>query len=234
MARPTKPDFAAVAPEPRPRPAPLAFPPPPWAGLPRTPLPRAVREPHAQFLDVLRARCSAPGGGSLPIADLASVLWHATMVRQRRPSSERFAAWESRSAPSAGGLHVVAVLCLPVDQGLPVGVHDAASHTIFELPGHTETTLATNAASVFEIIGAKHGVTLQFAADMARIDASYEHGTSLAWRDAGALLAVMTLVAESLGLAGTPLGRTGGAIVASAGLDTPRWIAAGAIHLMSR
>ena len=231
MERPTEINLASLGPEPRPRPAPLVVMPPPWAGLPVTPLPRAVRELNVQFLDVLRARQSKPGRGSLLPVDLASVLWHATMVRERRPASTRFAAWESRAAPSAGGLHVVATLCLPIDQELPVGIHDAAHHTLAALPDQTDETLAANSASVSELIGARHGVTLQFAADMARVDASYEQGTSLAWRDAGVLLAVLTLVAEALGMIGTPLGRTGDAIIATAGLAPPRWIAVGAVHL---
>ena len=117
---------------------------------------------------------------------------------------------------------------------MPIGVHDAARHTVVALPGRAEAALAANAASVSEIIGARHGVTLQFAADMARIGASYENGCSLAWRDAGALLAVVSLVAEALGLAGTPLGRAGNAIVAEAGLTPPRWMAVGALHITAR
>lgn len=234
MARPTDASAAPADREPRPRPAPLPVSPPPWAGLPGTPLPRAVREPDARFLDVLRARRSAPGDGSLLPVDLASVLWHATLVRERRPASARFAAWESRAAPSAGGLHVVTLLCLPLDRGLPAGVHDPARHAVAALPGCAEAALAANAASVAEIIGVHRGVTLQFAADMARAEASYERAESLVWRDAGALAAVLALVAEALGLAATPLGRTGQTVIRAAGLEAPRWKAVGAVHLTSR
>ena len=217
--------------EPRPKSAPAAVPPPPWIGLPETPLLRAAEEPGALFFDVLRKGRSLVGHRPLLHIDLASVLWHATMVRERRPASQRFAAWESRAAPSAGGLHALAVLCLPLDQDMPAGVHNAARRTIVALPGQTEPALSANPASVSDILRAKHGVTLQFAADMARVDASYENGSSLAWRDAGALLTVISLVAEALGLAGTPLGRAGDAIVSKAGLAPPRWKAVGAIHL---
>lgn len=234
MATHTEAKTAVADGEPRPRPAPLPVPPPPWAGLPAMPLPRAVRESDARFLDVLRSRRSAPGEGQLLPIDLPSVLWHATMVRERRPASVRFAAWESRAAPSAGGLHPVAILCLPIDPDLPAGIHDAARHSLTALPGDAAAALAANAASVSEMIGVGRGATLQFAADMARVEASYDRGATLAWRDAGALLAVITLVAEALGLAATPLGRTGAAIVAAAGLDAPRWKAVGAVHLASR
>lgn len=179
-------------------------------------------------------RRSLTGDRPLLARDLASVLWHATMVRERRPASTRFASWESRAAPSAGGLHAIAILCLPLDPDMPVGVHDAARHTVVALPGRAEAALVANEASVSEIIGVRHGVTLQFAADMARTGASYENGSSLAWRDAGALLTVVSLVAEALGLAGTPLGRAGTVIVAEAGLTLPRWMAVGALHLTAR
>lgn len=227
-------DVPTAGNEPRPRASPLAVPPLPWAGTCATSLPRAVREPGARFLDVLRARRSTPGEGPLLPIDLASVLWHATLLRERRPASSCYSAWESRAAPSAGGLHAVATLCLPLDENLPAGVHDAAHHTIATMPGHTEAALAANAASVCQIIGVHQGVTLQFVADMARLNASYEHCETLAWRDAGALLAVVLLVAEALGLAGTPLGRNGDAIAAAAGLAGPRWVAVGAVHLTSR
>ena len=113
MAKLTDPPQGGTQHEPRPKPTPIAVSPPPWIGLPETPLLRPVDEPGTLFFDVLRKRRSLLGNGRLLPINLASVLWHATMVRERRPASPSFASWESRAAPSAGGLHALAILCLP-------------------------------------------------------------------------------------------------------------------------
>ncbi len=57
--------------------------------------------------------------------------------------------------------------------------------------------------------GGKGGVILWFAAQFARTRAFYEQADSLVWRDAGALVATVALLAETLDLACCPLGVTG-------------------------
>lgn len=227
MARPTEL-------EPRPR-----LPPRPtvrqrWDGWPRTPLPRNVCVSDVGFWEVLRRRRSTLGTGPVSTQDLASILWHATLLRGRQPATPSFPAWESRVAPSAGGLHVISLLCLSLDDQQLAGIYDPDRHELIGLASaNMEEALRANRKSVGEICAASTGTTLQFVADVERAEAAYENGESLVWRDAGALLAVIALVADALGFAATPLGRVGETVIRAAGLPKPRWRAVGAIHITS-
>ena len=191
-------------------------------------LPRGVHNPEAPFLQVLNARVSR-FGGSLAPGDLSSALWHSMLLRERRPIGRFGLPWESRSAPSAGGLHPIHLLCLPIGENGPVALYDPDRHRHLLLTGGA-AAYAENAASVLELTGATAGTTLQFAADHSKIDACYENADSLLWRDAGALAATVCLVAAALELAAVPLGRTGTRILRAAGLPDP-FIGVGAVHL---
>jgi hypothetical protein len=188
-------------------------------------LPRGIECPQIDFFEVLRRRRSATGG-ALPIEFLSSLLWHSTLLRERRAG--RFGvAWESRSAPSAGGLHPIRLIALPLDNSAPQGVYDDRRHALTPVD---EAALIKNRANVGEILGTTAGTTIQFAADVALVDTCYENAGSLIWRDAGALAATMCLVAAALGFAATPVGRTGDAIVRAAGMPVA-FAGAGAVHV---
>jgi SagB-type dehydrogenase family enzyme len=187
-------------------------------------LPRLIERTQVEFFDVLDSRRSTTGA-TLPFEGLSSLLWHSMRLRERRPG--RFGiGWESRSTPSAGGLHPIRLLVLPVD-GVDGGIYDDHRHALIPVDG---AALELNRASIDEILGIAEGTTIQFAADAALMDACYENSSSLIWRDAGALTATMCLVATALGLAATPIGRIGSAIVQAAGLPGD-FIGTGAVHV---
>lgn len=192
---------------------------------PTTALPRSIRMPTGDFVDVLNGRSSAVGS-ALTINDLSSLLWHSTFLRARRPG--RFGIpWESRSAPSAGGLHPIRLLVLPIEDGVPFGLFDQAEHA---LVGIGAGALVANRESVRNILGDIGGTTIQMAADQALLDGCYENSGSLMWRDAGALTATICMIATALGLAATPIGRTGEAIVRAAGMPG-EYVGVGAVHV---
>lgn len=187
-------------------------------------LSRAIERPLADFFDVLDARRSTTGA-TLTTDRLSSLLWHSMRLRERRPG--RFSiGWESRSAPSAGGLHPIRLLVLPVD-GADGGIYDDHRHALAPVAG---AALELNRASIDEILGIGQGTTIQFAADAALVNACYENPASLIWRDAGVLTMTICLVATALGLAATPIGRIGDAIVRAAGLPDG-FIGTGAVHV---
>ena len=194
-------------------------------GLPSSvSLPRTIDRPDIGFFDVLDARRSSTGG-SLPIDQLSSLLWHVMRLRNRRPG--RFGIGrESRSAPSAGGLHPIKLLILPID-GLDAGAYDDHQRALTPIE---LSALGLNRTSIAEILAVDTGTTIQFAADAELVAACYENPESLVWRDAGALVATMCLVATALKLTATPVGRIGDAIVRAAGLPEG-FIGAGAVHV---
>jgi hypothetical protein len=189
-------------------------------------LPAAPDLPQVHFSDVLSARESAIAG---PLAQghLAALLWHVSV--RRRGGEGRFGQpWEGRAAPSAGGLHVISLLVIPIDPG-PVGLYDPASHHI-RLAASPEPLRRTNAESVKLLTASEHGTTLQFIADTERLSSCYDNSESLLWRDSGALAATICFVAACLRLTSVTLGRTGSDLV---GLSSSAsgFVGVGAVHL---
>ncbi|MEO1089336.1 MAG: hypothetical protein AAFX81_01785 [Pseudomonadota bacterium] len=191
-------------------------------------LPRSIHAPDVCFFAVLNARRSGVGG-PLSLDDLASVLWHAMLLRGRQLDGRFGLPWESRSAPSAGGLHTLGLVSLPLDTGLPMGLYEPDKHQILQIPGCVEMQ-AENRRSVRDLANAQHGVTLQILSDSRKLEACYENSRSLMWRDVGALVSVVCLVATALELQAIPLGRIGNEIVGGSGL-APEFEPAGAVHL---
>ncbi|WP_162180713.1 nitroreductase family protein [Sphingobium sp. DC-2] len=186
-------------------------------------LPRSVRTPDTAFIDVLKTRRSGVGG-PLGINDLSALLWHSTGLRSRVPGRFGVPA-ESRNCPSGGGLHPIKLLVLPLGDGIS-GYYDDRHHGV----GPVQTiALAANRESISKILGHGHGTTIQFAADKALLDACYDNAGSILWRDAGALVATMCLVATALGITSCPIGRVGDDIVAATGV-MEGFVGAGAVH----
>ena len=192
-------------------------------------LTRLIRSSDRRFLDVLNARQSR-AGGRLNLDDLSAVLWHATLLRDRWPGRFGLPA-ESRSAPSAGGLHSIRILCLPLSPEDSAGLYEPDRHRLLGWEG-LELARPTAATLAFDLTGASTGTMLQFAADEYKIAACYYQPASLIWRDAGALAATVALVATAVGLEATLLGHHGDALVQSAGFG-PTYRGVGGVLLGS-
>lgn len=189
-------------------------------------LPAPSELPDMHLADVLTARRSRLSG-PVPEQKLATLLWHIS--RPRRGGMGRFGQpWEGRAAPSAGGLHVISLLCIPIED-LPVGIYDHDAHG---LRGQADAHRLRhdNAANVELLCSASAGVTLQFVADAERLAACYENAESLLWRDSGALAATICLTATALGLTSVVLGRTGETLLKALPLPSG-FVGAGAVHL---
>ena len=194
-------------------------------------LPKEIDAPACGFFDVLGNRRSR-AGGPVPIVKLGSLLWHASQLRERRFDG-RFGQWESRNCPSAGGIHSIRLLVLPVDNSQAVGVYDSASHALGLTGRNPADAIALNASSVVALTDSTRGTTVQLLTNPARVAACYENYETLLWRDAGAMTATLCLVAEALGLAALPLGRHGTDVIHAFGMqDTV--IGLGAVHFGGR
>lgn len=161
------------------------------------------------------------------MGDLSSLLWHSTVLRERRMVGRFGIPWESRPTPSAGGLHAIRILVLPLYQSPTAGEYVPEGHALAPID---LAAIEANRASVAELLGPIAGTTLQFAYDVELLEACYEHANTLMWRDAGALATTVCLVATWLGLTSVVLGRTGDTVVRKAGL-TPGFVGVGAVHI---
>ncbi len=150
------------------------------------------------------------------------------MLRSRRQDG-RYGEWESRAAPSAGGIHGISLMVLPMGEG-PLGLYDDAGHRLLAPPA-PDLVRERNRASVAELCGATAGTTIQLVVDEDRYAACYDDHSSLIWRDAGALLMVISLVSTGLSLKSVVLGREGRRVVDA--LEVGAWKGVGAIHLGS-
>lgn len=195
-----------------------------------SPLPPMIDTPSADFLEVLSQRRSTIGG-TPALARLASLLWHSTQLRDRSFDG-RFGQWESRPAPSAGGIHPIRLLVLPLEPRAVAGVYDDAGHALGRCGLDPAQAVSLNRASVISLTGARFGTTLQLFASPDRGAACYENYGTLLWRDAGALIATICFTAEALGLSAVPIGRLGTEIVRAFGLSDG-FVGLGGVHVGS-
>jgi SagB-type dehydrogenase family enzyme len=167
------------------------------------------RGPDVTFHEVLAARRSARTFTALTLADLASVLVPSARVQGGWTSPDGYSATE-RPTPSAGGRHPIdlAVLAISVD-GLEAGLWHFDAGTCELMRGTLDA--AVHNAALGRIRSALEGGALPAAAifaiaDFARTLSRYPGGTSLVFRDAGALLATMQLCATAADLASCIVG----------------------------
>lgn len=121
-------------------------------------------------------------------------------------------------------------MCLPVSGPKSFGIYEPQGHAIISLDVDAAPVLEANARSVALLCGARTGITLQFVADQSKTEAAYHRPDTLIWRDAGALVATLSLTAEAFGATATPLGRIGEELLALAQLGLPQMRAVGAVH----
>jgi SagB-type dehydrogenase family enzyme len=141
----------------------------------------------------------------LTLEQLGDLLWHSFRVRQKGYVNGQ-CVWESRPTPSGGGCHPIHVVVVGARflknallfydaQGHSFGVRDAPSGLVTRCLEEVGTCLKV-----------QKGTALWFLADLARSGTRYKNPESLAWRDSGALLATISIVAEGLGLNSCGLG----------------------------
>jgi SagB-type dehydrogenase family enzyme len=143
-----------------------------------------------------RREFSAP----LTMQQLSDLLWHSYRLR-RKVSLQKNIFWESRPSPSGGGCYPIQILVIRTVAHLKsllayfpehhaFGVCDLSSGTVFNgCLQDVERCLQTG-----------NGTILWFVADLGLSGKRYHNPESLAWRDSGALLATVSLVAEGMGL----------------------------------
>lgn len=134
--------------------------------------------------------------------------------------------------PSAGGLHPCSFVCVD-ERERRVVLYDAVAHGFRRLRADHSSLLVLNNAQLMQMLGTSTGVTVRFVFDRSLADAAYANAESLILRDAGALLATISFLAEWLGLSACPLGFLGDDFVRLSGLPGDRFVGAGGIQISS-
>ena len=169
-------------------------------------LPAGGQRPTPTLLEVLQQRRTVRDFGELDESELAEFLWHACRSRDTWASGMGFEL-EHRAAPSAGAIHPIhLVINRPGDARW--WLYEPRGHMLIELPAASETLKELRDHSN-EVLDAPGAVRFLLLAEPGKTFAKYSEGSSLIWRDAGALLGIMSLTAQGLDLNFCPLGITG-------------------------
>lgn len=171
------------------------------------PLPRIAKVRWPTLGSVLASRQSRRDFQKpLSFQQLATVIWHSAQLRDKT-LLENGTIWESRIAPSGGGCHPIHIALLGApDFPRDVLVYDA-EHKGFGVVDSVDSKLLRKAlAETNECLHIGKGTVFWFLADVAKTAAKYAHPESLVWRDSGALLATISLVAEAMKLRSCGLG----------------------------
>lgn len=160
------------------------------------------------FVDVLEGRQSMRSFGQLPFESLSTLLWYSAHTYSSRREVSGF-LWQHRAAPSAGGRHPIDILVVDCSTSARIALlYDPVSHSMRPLSEGKRVGQGLYCL-VDEIVAVQQATMLWFVAQPARTVSKYLNAESLVWRDVGALLAVIVLVAEALGLNCCPIGATG-------------------------
>jgi SagB-type dehydrogenase family enzyme len=177
--------------------------------LKRSSLPVGGLQPATPFFQVLRTRQSRRSFGPLDNGALGALLWHsARTIQANRDSNEN--GWDHRPTPSAGGRHPVDLVILGRSPADPKSyLYNPAEHCLDEIRIADRLSRISLESEARSLVNAEEGVVIWLVAEFHVTLAKYANGESLVWRDAGALVATMHLVAEAMCLNFCALGITG-------------------------
>ncbi|MFV3314214.1 hypothetical protein [Pseudomonas sp. NY15374] len=161
---------------------------------------------EASVFDLLARRRSRRSFGPVNTDALGSLLWHTAGIQATEPSGYG-PRLEQRPTPSAGALHPIHLLLKMPD--FPEWYrYDGGAHALVEVPG-SSGVLAPLLGQSVEVIASPCATRIVLIAEPGKTFAKYHHASSLIWRDAGALLGILSIAAEALGMHFCPLGITG-------------------------
>ena len=171
-------------------------------------LPEPISLSSPPLLEVLSRRESRRAGLPPSLEDIAQLLWYSSRTLHSAREGSDF-LWEHRPAPSGGGRHPVdLVVCSSLVQPT-LQLYDSMAHCLCTLDIVDHDALTRFLREVDGVLPVGNAVILWFIAQHDKTLSKYQNGESLIWLDAGALLATIYLVAETLCLACCAVGITG-------------------------
>jgi SagB-type dehydrogenase family enzyme len=159
--------------------------------------------------DVLSKRSTRRAFKPISLNKLSLLLWHSARAVSVSPSSVS-TRWQHRPAPSAGGRHPIDLLIFRKRRGSwRIDLYDPVSHSISKLILRDDASPELFIKYISQVVPVGQAMVLWFGAQFDRTMSKYKNGESLVWRDTGALIAVISLVAEALNMNSCALGVTG-------------------------
>ena len=168
--------------------------------------PGVERPPPRLFSDVAEERRSVREMSRLRLKDVVNTIAYICLPRFRKRGDATVRS--KRLAMSAGALHPISVVLVHPGQLIRAFVYEPLTHSLNMLRANvTDLNMLVDQARL--ILPDSDGTLIAFLADPSKTDACYENGSSLLWRDAGALIQSTALAAAAFGQAFCPLGVLG-------------------------
>lgn len=168
-------------------------------------LKRTFDKKERDFLDVLLTRRSSTEFGSISLDTISELLFLSNNIQQIGIDESGYLI-SKRTVPSAGGRHPVDILIsLPSEDKRLLHYYNPIEHSLGELSLSQE-----NLKYFFEDVNMNlpidKGCLIWFVIQRNKTETKYTNPESLYWRDTGALLYCLQLVANYLNLKSCPLG----------------------------
>jgi SagB-type dehydrogenase family enzyme len=162
----------------------------------------------ANIFEIVLRRKSIRQFSPLTLTQLSDLLWYTAHVKGIFCQDNGYML-SHRPSPSAGGRHPIDLILSSRVLGTDaLYVYDPFEHSLNKLvvPKDKIQLLYAHGQSVMQ---AAEGTTIWFMAHPSRTSAKYDNAESLIWRDTGALIYCIQLVATALQINSTPLGTLG-------------------------
>ena len=182
---------------------------------------------HSPLSDVMRSRRSTRIMSEAPIEAVARVV--------RETLQADFVGIDSnhgrklKAVVSAGALHPVQCVIVSPDSD-PIIYDDTANH-FFSVQVRDRVQLEAFVENCRTVLPNTEACWIALIADCRDLSSLYIEHQSLLWRDAGAVIQMMALVAETCGLAFCPLGILGTEIVKALLINHDHALAVGVIAI---
>lgn len=159
--------------------------------------------PEISLSHILDRRRSSRTFGPVPWATIHNFLWLTS--RQVLVGHDALGfELSKRPTPSAGAIHPVHIL---LSNETPEWKrYIPAKHAFAQVKESISLDIRD---AIARLMAPEHATILMLVAEPGKTSAKYDNPNSLIWRDAGAILGVMAIVAEFLNLNFCPLGITG-------------------------
>lgn len=192
----------------------------------------AVDEKHSsKFFEILKNRKSERQFRKLRITQLAKVLWFCAKARGISIADNDQILFHT-NVPSAGSIHPIDILISlpgPITKR-KLHYYDPFTHKLWELT-LDKRKLFSFIRIIDQNIKTSNSTIFWFAGDILRTNEKYKNPESLVWRDAGALIMTVQLVATAFNIRSCAVGTLAEPFFAKLFNNSKSYISAGGVLL---
>jgi len=171
----------------------------------KTKLKRDFKDREGSFINVFLSRRSSQDLNAISIDDISELLYLTSKIQSIEIDSSGFLI-SKRTVPSAGGRHPIDILVsIPSVDGRTLHYYNPVDHTLSELL-ISEVRQKNFFKEVNNNVLINNSCLIWFSIQVNKTKSKYNNAESLYWKDAGAFLYCIQLVANLLELKSCPLG----------------------------